>query len=432
MKRLLVFLTMTLLLTSCGGGGGNSVSTFQTPTFTAYYVDAPVKGLIYEASPSGLNGVTDERGAFNFKLGDHVSFYIDPVNRIYIGKVQPVNGQIVNPTIDNFYDAEVDQVIVTLILFALDKASFTSSFMDLSGLLLNTETVNKIKNILARKEMPNQISDVWQSMQSLQADITNYTFKNSGINLNTNNFIKSSFDSVESLDNLTINIDDFSGVYVFNYAGINNFHLNFLSNGIVDLFDDDEVSIYAGTFLRNESSITIRWDRRSDNQCDTLMSLKKRGQQWSLVNFQYAKTPLGCTQNELVAYPYRSLKISSATSVSSVSGKRLQIPVRGVCTLGEGSVVFNISSGGPLSDQRTFTMPASVCNGNTDITGTVSESGIPGLLIFEFDIASPRAKLLFSVSEQSGRAITQFILEKTAPWQDSDTKYSTETSFILD
>ena len=432
MKRLLVFLTMTLLLTSCGGGGGNSVATFETPTLTAYYVDAPVKGLIYEASPSGLSGVTDERGAFNFKKGDLVSFYIDLVNRVYIGKVQPVTGQIVNPTIDNIYDAEVDQVIVTLILFTLDKALPTSSFMDLSGLLLNTDTVNKIKNFLARKEMPNQISDAWQSMQSLQADIPNYTFRNSGINLNTSNFIKSSFDSVESLDNIKIDVGDFSGVYAFNYAGINNIHFNFLPNGVVNSFDHDNLNINAGTFVKNESSITIRWDSRSSDQCDTLMSLKKSSQQWSLVNFKYAKTPLGCNQNDLVAYPYRSSKISSSTSVSAISGKRLQIPVRGVCTLGEGDVVFYISSSGPSSDQRTFNMPASICNDNTEITGTVSESGIPGVLIFEFDIASPRVKFFFSVLERSGRAITQLNLERTAPWQDSDAIYSTETSFLLD
>ncbi len=37
MKRFLVI--MTLFLTSCGGGGGNSVSLFETPTLTAYYVD---------------------------------------------------------------------------------------------------------------------------------------------------------------------------------------------------------------------------------------------------------------------------------------------------------------------------------------------------------------------------------------------------------
>lgn len=76
---LFVLLSFFALLSSCGGGGGGSSSTpppsASAPAATlGTFVDAPVSGLNYSASPSGLTGVTDAFGHFNFKTGDTVTF----------------------------------------------------------------------------------------------------------------------------------------------------------------------------------------------------------------------------------------------------------------------------------------------------------------------------------------------------------------------
>lgn len=72
-------------LVSCGGGGGDSAITY-----TGRYIDAPVKGLSYLASPSGLSGLTDADGKFNFKGGDRVSFnLVTTGGNINVGSTAP-------------------------------------------------------------------------------------------------------------------------------------------------------------------------------------------------------------------------------------------------------------------------------------------------------------------------------------------------------
>jgi len=429
MKRLLGCLIVFLLLTSCGGGGGNSVSTFETPTLTAYYVDAPVKGLIYEASPSGLNGVTDERGAFNFKQGDHVSFYIDPVNRIYIGKVQPVNGQIVIPAIANTFDSEVDSSLVYYILYSLDIAQLGSAFMDLSDLILNSSVAEKIRLFLSKKETVVQRVDFWQWLASLQSEASNYSFRNTGGILSDSNFRQHVFNSANEINDININSDDFSGVYAFNY-GLINYFLQFLPNGQIKSIGDDG-SIYSGTYLINDQKLKFQWDLNPNNYCDSFMSLKQRGSQWSFVTAQEAETPIGCTRSPFFEV-WSKVKINPAIDISYVSGKNLRIPAKGLCAFGDGDVVFSISSTGLMPNQRNVTVISLVCTDNQLISGIVKESGFPGVLIFEFDNANPRVKVFFSILHESGRALTQTSNEITVPNVDFDHVYGAETTFTFE
>ena len=78
-------------LVGCGGGGGAAgVSSPVASNFTGQYIDAPVKGLNYSASPSGLTGTTDENGNFSFQAGDTVSFnVVTPAGNISVGTVAP-------------------------------------------------------------------------------------------------------------------------------------------------------------------------------------------------------------------------------------------------------------------------------------------------------------------------------------------------------
>jgi len=92
-KYPLIVLISTFLV-ACGGGGGGSSSssggTTSSTTYTGQYIDAPTKGLIYSASPSGLSGTTDGNGSFSFRANDSVSFKIQaPSGTIDAGTIAP-------------------------------------------------------------------------------------------------------------------------------------------------------------------------------------------------------------------------------------------------------------------------------------------------------------------------------------------------------
>lgn len=429
MKRLLVFVIMTLLLTSCGGGGGNSVSIFETPTLTAYYVDAPVKGLIYESSPSGLSGLTDEQGAFKFKQGDIVSFYIDPVNRIFIGKVSPTSEQVVIPPIANTFDPEVDASFVPLILYVFDRASAGSSYMDFSNFILNSSVANKVRNILARKSAPNLISDTWQSMASLQAEVAGYSFKNTGARLSKLEFNLNAFNSVSGIDALDVSNEDYLGAHYLSY-GLAGAYFNFLPSGtLVGIRDDGTLA--SGTYVKNLNNISYRWDSDLSADCDYKISLRQRGKEWSLITIGESDTPNGCTHNINHNDALKKAKIKESVDIEYITGKNLRIPANSLCAFGDGEALFSVSTTGPSVNQRNVDLISEICTGNQLISGVVRESGIPGVLLFEFDSVSPRIKIFFGIHQGSGRALIDLSVEKTVPTTEFDFVYGAETHFTL-
>jgi hypothetical protein len=78
----LLVLTLIILYQNCGaGGGGGGGSTGDSPKSDSpvpaglgTFVDDPVAGIAYTTS-SGLSGVTDSLGQFQFNPGDTVTFY---------------------------------------------------------------------------------------------------------------------------------------------------------------------------------------------------------------------------------------------------------------------------------------------------------------------------------------------------------------------
>ncbi len=69
--------TTLVLYQNCsggGGGGGSAVSKSAAPAGLGTFVDDPVAGVQYKTS-SGLTGVTNSLGQFEFNPGDTVTFY---------------------------------------------------------------------------------------------------------------------------------------------------------------------------------------------------------------------------------------------------------------------------------------------------------------------------------------------------------------------
>jgi hypothetical protein len=75
--RGLIWSIAALVLTACGGGGSSSSVTTAPTNLSSTFLDAPVTGLCYSASPSGKSGVTDSSGNFSYLENDTVTFWVD-------------------------------------------------------------------------------------------------------------------------------------------------------------------------------------------------------------------------------------------------------------------------------------------------------------------------------------------------------------------
>lgn len=87
-----------LLLAACGGGSGDSDDMMDddddgdgrddTLTLTGFLVDSGVQGVAFSSLPSGLSGLSGAGGAFDYVMGDMLSF---SVGNIMVGA--PVSGR---------------------------------------------------------------------------------------------------------------------------------------------------------------------------------------------------------------------------------------------------------------------------------------------------------------------------------------------------
>lgn len=66
---------LTALISACGGGsdGGGGTPPTASPS-TGVFIDSPVQGLGYSCAPSGLSGLTNANGQYNFLPGDTATF----------------------------------------------------------------------------------------------------------------------------------------------------------------------------------------------------------------------------------------------------------------------------------------------------------------------------------------------------------------------
>lgn len=127
-----------LALVACGGGGGGSSPAASVNT--SQFIDSPVQGLYYVASPSGETGTTDASGNFKFKDGDTVSFKIGGSGGLEIASTSPVKDAPVLVT-DLPASAQVAQI-----LQSLDLGNDPNTKLDLSQITsLPATTITALK-----------------------------------------------------------------------------------------------------------------------------------------------------------------------------------------------------------------------------------------------------------------------------------------------
>ncbi len=99
MKRYLTIGTFSVLaaatlFTGCGGGSSSNDSTTNNTTLqNGYFIDSPVAGIAYETA-SGIKGITDSNGKFQYKTQERVKFAI---GKLDLGEVTPPADGLVTP-----------------------------------------------------------------------------------------------------------------------------------------------------------------------------------------------------------------------------------------------------------------------------------------------------------------------------------------------
>jgi hypothetical protein len=137
---------ITSLLTACGGGGTGAVTTGQ-------FINSPAKGVSYRTS-SGLSGVTDANGNFEFRAGDSVSFSLDLGNGNSLSLGSATGGTAVS--VLSLSGSSIDPLAVSQVLQTLDQSSVSGS-MDLTGLVLPSNVVQNIQSALASSAAANAV-----------------------------------------------------------------------------------------------------------------------------------------------------------------------------------------------------------------------------------------------------------------------------------
>ncbi len=92
MKRFITLGTVSLIASAFLIGCSSS-SSDTTDIETGYFIDAPVEGLAYK-STSGLSGVTDSAGKFQYRKGEKVRFSL---GKLDFGEAQPTTQGLVSP-----------------------------------------------------------------------------------------------------------------------------------------------------------------------------------------------------------------------------------------------------------------------------------------------------------------------------------------------
>jgi len=110
---------------------------------TGYFIDAPVTGLFYKTS-SDLSGIT-QKGAFSFKQGDVVSFYLGDSENSYLLS-QLSSQEVITPTLATTKPSR--SINMTRLLLSLD-----STPQDQQEILL-------LSDLLSKKEFQRQLQRI--------------------------------------------------------------------------------------------------------------------------------------------------------------------------------------------------------------------------------------------------------------------------------
>lgn len=352
----------------------------EKPLLSAYYIDAPVKGLVYENSVSGLNGVTDELGRFRFFSGDEVRYYLDSVNKILLGKVSPVDGQKI------FIRAELEEDIFTAwipyLLYGLDEAPAGSSYMDVSKLSLSQEVAQSVKDLFALKSLPSFGAvgnwSVWSAVSGIRKSNANVTYKVPDRDLNSTKLNVHLSNSLKSFPSMPIGDEFVNSLYLMDFGGLGFYYFdgNQTVRYIVDRTQpkEDSFEISQGEVIYFDTSNVF-----PDRKCDFSLNAKHKAATTTYMSFQDLGKPVGCIPYSVNQGVANLSKLSSEiVDVGYFKNLKITISKKNICGFGEGDVQLNF--GELLSATKVaVSMSGELCNEKIGGVGTLEKMDLPGL-----------------------------------------------------
>lgn len=161
MKNIIFIIYTTLVLAACGGSSNSTTSTpnnsdnSEAVSKIGVFIDAPVKGLAYVSSPSGKEGVTNEKGEFEYIDGDTVSFNMGSIE---LGSATPDNTNKVKVT-------QLEQALLVAQLLQVLDTDADENKIDISDIVIPEAVKKAIIDKLADKDGDASTSDVITSGQ---------------------------------------------------------------------------------------------------------------------------------------------------------------------------------------------------------------------------------------------------------------------------
>lgn len=150
MKNIGLVAFLSVFLVACGGSGGSASSGGSGATSkTGVFIDAPVKGLSYLASPSGKSGVTNQMGEFEYMSGDVISFSL--------GSIALGDGRVDKDDEIKVTQFGVRALPVAQLLQSLDTDA-DKDFIDVSGIEISEQLGDVIEERLDSEDEEDVLS----------------------------------------------------------------------------------------------------------------------------------------------------------------------------------------------------------------------------------------------------------------------------------
>jgi hypothetical protein len=162
-KNIIFIIYTALFLAACGGSSSSTTNTpnnsdnSESVSKIGVFIDAPVKGLVYVSSPSGKEGVTNEKGEFEYIDGDTVSFNMGSIE---LGKAVPDKDKNVKVT-------QLKEALLVAQLLQVLDADADENKIDVSDIIIPEVIQKVIVEKLKRTE--NQTEDNIISKEQFEA-----------------------------------------------------------------------------------------------------------------------------------------------------------------------------------------------------------------------------------------------------------------------
>lgn len=164
-------------LSACGGGGDDAAPAAPplAPVLTGVFTDAPVGGLDYTSTPSGLTGTTDAAGQFEFREGDTIVFSVGSLDFPSVAAAETVTPrEIAAQIVAAESSAAVEDVSTNLFVFFqtldTDEDPNTITFPDLAGVAF-TEPGFTAAPATFQEEMATSVAEIEQAVPGLELEV---------------------------------------------------------------------------------------------------------------------------------------------------------------------------------------------------------------------------------------------------------------------